>query len=84
MSLLTFFIICKSKAEAQISFGKLICMYLSNPRFIKAVEDCTESITHDSTYVKSYFRRAKALIELNRFNEAKVKSTCAYKSKSMN
>ena len=35
------------------------------------MDDCTESIRHDSTYVKSYFRRAKAFTGLGKLEEAK-------------
>ncbi|KAI9139522.1 hypothetical protein BKA69DRAFT_1126471 [Paraphysoderma sedebokerense] len=45
--------------------------YLALNNSSKALEDSTEAIKHDSTNIKSYFRKGKALLALKRYTEAK-------------
>jgi len=54
-----------------------ILVYYFRYRYSKVVDDCTSSISNDASYVKAYFRRAKARLELGKLNDAKedVKTT---------
>lgn len=49
----------------------MIINFFSVNSFHSADADCTESIIRDKKYVKAYYRRALARIELERFEDAK-------------
>ena len=59
------------KPKNQTLLAKLHCnrsmINLRYKNFGKVIEDCKQSIKFDPTYIKAYYRMAKAFINLKKF-----------------
>ena len=53
-----------------IYFANRANAYLEINDYQACIENCDIGITIDSTYIKSYFRKSKALMMSNRFKES--------------
>ena len=57
-------------SQNHIYYANRANAYLELEKFSECIEDCVKAIEIDKTFAKSYYRQAKALINLQRLTEA--------------
>lgn len=61
----------KVKDDEPVAYSNRAMCYIHLERYFEALEDCDKALEYDTKSVKAYYRRAKALSKLTRYQLAK-------------